>query len=62
MWPVVKRFIFDASFALAVLGSVLASTLGEVVNPPVWLRVSSVVVILAAGLYKAPEVADPPST
>lgn len=58
MWEVVKRFIFDASFALAVLGSVLATILGEVTDPHVALRVAAPAVILAAGLYKKPD-ADP---
>ncbi len=55
MWEVIKRFIFDASFALALFGAAGSTALGEIVNPPAWLRVGVPVVILAGGLYKKPE-------
>lgn len=55
MWPAIKRFIFDARFALALLGAAGSQVLAEVTNPHVALRVVVPVIILAGGLYKQTE-------
>ena len=52
MWTVIKRFVFDAAFALALIGAAGSTTLGEVDSPPAWLKVAVPIVILAGGLYK----------
>ena len=52
MWTLIKRFILDAVFALALLGAAGSTALGEIDGPPVWLKVAVPVVILAGGLYK----------
>jgi len=52
MWTVIKRFVLDAAFALALLGAAGSTTLGEIDGPPIWLKVAVPIVILAGGLYK----------